>query len=71
MHTPIIPVMDEDFRPEQWFEQSLRDRFGPRHGWITRACNALGISRGTLDYWRAKGIPDHRAEQVREVCRPQ
>jgi len=61
--------MSEDFKPEQWFEKKLRERFGSRHGWITRACNELGISRQAFDYWRARGIPPHRAKQVREVCK--
>jgi hypothetical protein len=61
--------MDDHFRPEQWFETQLRKRFGPRHGWITRACIELRISRQTFDYWRTKGIPKERARQVRAVCK--
>ncbi len=66
---PIMPPMDDHFKPEQWFEKKLRAKFGPRHGWITKACNELGVSRQAFDYWRAKGIPDERAKQVREVCK--
>lgn len=65
----ILPAMERDFKPEQWFEKKLRVRFGPHHGWINLACAELGVTRQAFRYWRLKGIPKDRAKQVREVCK--